>query len=725
MHDRPVSKLRAGFSPLAFSLHIHHLGSGMPRIRKVLRCLIWGAAAAALVFCLGSLHLFASGLDRLTRDLRLDSAPEASLVYDRHNNLVFSFASEDRTNVPLDRVSPAMVAAVLTAEDRYFFKHAGMDVIGLARAAWVDLKARAIKQGGSTITQQLIRHVALTTDRDFHRKIKEALLALRVERRFDKREILEAYLNRIYLGSGHYGVEAAARGYFATSASNLTIAESALLAGIIPCPSVCSPRTSPNVAKSRRDVVLRAMRDNGAITNDEYAAAIAAPLTLAAERHDPYTAAHHPNGAHGPDAIGLHFLEAVRRQVMEQFGADDVLKGGLRIYTTIDMTMQRHAEEAVAARLAQIDKTNNLEAALVAIDPRTGHVLAMVGGRDFHTSAFNRAMQARRQPGSAFKPLIFAAALEQGYTPSSQVTGMDTPIHTAQGAWLPSGEHEASSYTLRQALTVSSNRAAARVMQLVGVTTAQTYAKRLGISSPLPAVPSLALGTGEVTLLDLTSAYGAFANSGVVAPHTLITRIEDRNGNPIWQSALDKHPYRAVRPGTAYLISSMMADVMNRGTGSRARAEGFRLPAAGKTGTTDDYGDAWFVGYTPNLVAGVWFGYDEKRTIMRRGFAGTVAVPAWARFMKKATEGSEPDWFDMPSDVERISICRKSGMRVSQECRGVVSEDGRSNVYEDYYLMGTGPYESCAGVHIEDGGLAPVPIRGSDPVVTTVPSAVF
>lgn len=689
----------------------------MEKVRQFVRYVTWCAAAAALIFCLGSLHVFANGLDQLTQNLELDTAPEASLVYDRHNNLVFSFASEDRTNVPLDRVSPAMVSAVLTAEDRYFFRHAGMDVIGLARAAWVDLKARAVKQGGSTITQQLIRHVALTTDRNVQRKIKEALLALRVERRFDKRKILEAYLNRIYLGSGHYGVEAAARGYFAKPASDLTIAEGAMLAGIIPCPSVCSPRTSPNVAKSRRDTVLKAMLENAAITEREYTDAIASPVSLAQERHDPYTTAHPANAAHGADAVGLHFLEAVRRQVMEQFGAEDVLKGGLRIYTTIDMTLQRHAEEAIVARLAQLDNTHQLEGALVAIDPGTGHVLAMVGGRDFHTSAFNRAMQAKRQPGSAFKPLVFAAALEQGYTPSSQLTGMDTPIHTAQGAWLPSGEHEAASYTLRQALTVSSNRAAARVMQLVGVTTTQTYARRLGISSPLPPVPSLALGTGEVTLLDLTSAYGAFANSGIVAPHTLITRIEDRNGNLLWQSSLDRHPYRAVRPGTAYLISSMMADVMNRGTGSRARTEGFKLPAAGKTGTTDDYGDAWFVGYTPHLVAGVWFGYDEKKTIMNRGFAGTVAVPAWARFMMKATEGSAPDWFEMPSDVERISVCRKTGNRASHDCRAVVTEDGRSNVYEDYYLMGTGPYESCSGSHT-----APL-----DPLAesTTALSAVF
>ena len=412
---------------------------------------------------------------------------------------------------------------------------------------------------------------------------------------------------------------------------------------------------------------------------------------------------------------------------MQRFGAESVLKGGLRIYTTIDMTMQRHAEEAIAARLSQLDKTNNLEAALVAIDPRTGHVLALVGGRDFHTSSFNRAMQAKRQPGSAFKPLLFAAAIEQGFTPSSQVTGMDTPIHTAQGDWLPSGEHEATSYTLRQALTVSSNRAAARVMQLVGIPTTQSYARRLGISSPMPAVPSLALGTGEVTLLDLTSAYGAFANKGIIAPHTLITRIEDRNGNLLWESSLDHHPYRAVRPGTAYLMSSMMADVMNRGTASRARTEGFKLPAAGKTGTTDDYGDAWFVGYTPNLVAGVWFGYDEKKKIMNRGFAGTIAVPAWARFMKKATEGSSPDWFEIPSDVERVAVCRKSGMRASAECRLAVSDDGRANVYEDYFLMGTGPYESCVGGHTDhvDDTTVGAPADPLPTPATTALSAVF
>ncbi len=682
----------------------------MLQLRRLAPHIGWFLVAAGLIVCLGSLQVFAAGLNRIAHNLDLDGTPEASLVYDRNNRIVFSFASEDRTNVPLDQVAETMVAAVVAAEDRFFYTHAGIDLVGLARAAWVDVRALAVKQGASTITQQLVRQIALTPDRNLGRKIREALLALRVDRRFTKEQILEAYLNRIYFGNGHYGIQAASRGYFGKPASELTAAESALLAGIIPCPSACSPRLSVALATARRDKVLDAMRSTGALDDGGYAAAVKTPVTLAPSRHDSYAASHPgPSTHHDHDSVcGLHFMEAVRRQVMQRFGAEDVLRGGLRIYTTVDMALQNHAEEAIAHRLAAIDKTRTLEGALVAIDPTTGEVLALVGGRDFHNSSFNRATQANRQPGSAFKPLLFAAALEQGYTPSSIVTGMDTPIQTVQGAWLPSGEHEADGYTLRQALTVSSNRAAVRVMQLIGVTTTQTYARRLGIRSPLPAVASLALGTGEVTLLDLTSAYGVFANSGTAAPHTLIRRIEDRDGNVIWQSSLEQRPYRAVREGTAYLMSSMMADVMNRGTGNRARRDGFTLPAAGKTGTTDDYGDAWFVGYTPGLVAGVWFGHDAKKTIMNRGFAGTVAVPAWAEFMKKATKGRKPEWFQMPSDVERMSVCRKSGLRASAACRIAYTEDPGGNVYSDYFLTGTGPYETCVGAHTDPSSIKTV-----------------
>jgi penicillin-binding protein 1A len=442
------------------------------------------------------------------------------------------------------------------------------------------------------------------------------------------------------------------------------------------------------------------MHQVGTLSDADFRAALATPVELKADAG--------PRDFDAGNATGLYFMEAVRQQVMRQFGQADVLRGGLRIHTTIDMRLQAEAEHAITSRLDQIDPAGKnpaagggpLEGALVALDPRTGEVLALVGGRDFHQSPFNRAIQAQRQPGSAFKPLLFAAALEQGYSPSSLVTDLDTPINTAQGSWLPAGEHEAASYTLRQALTVSSNRAAVRLMQLVGISTTQSYARRLGISSPMPSVPSLALGTADVSLADLTSAYGAFADEGMIAPHILITRIEDRLGQVIWEASQERQPHRAVRAGTAYLMSSMLADAIDRGTGSRARSEGFKLPAAGKTGTTDDYGDAWFIGYTPGLVAGVWFGYDDHRKIMNRGFAATVAVPAWARFMTKATAGQPASWFQPPSDVERITVCRATGLRATDACR-FEDADGRSNVYEDYFLLGTGPFDVCPGHSVE------------------------
>ena len=324
----------------------------------------------------------------------------------------------------------------------------------------------------------------------------------------------------------------------------------------------------------------------------------------------------------------------------------------------------RVAEIAKARRRAQ-----DLQGSLVAIDPASGDVLALVGGRDFGESSFNRATQARRQAGSAFKPIIYAAALERGYAPGSVLTDLDTPIYASGRMWLPVGEHEASQYTLRKALKVSSNRAAAQLLQHVGVGTAVDYAHRFGIDSDLPSVPSLALGTGEVTLLELTAAYGVFANQGLLAAPRLVSRVEDAEGRVIWSAPITTT--RAISQTTAFLMSSMLADVVSSGTATGARAAGFKLPAGGKTGTTDDYADAWFVGYTPHLVAGVWFGFDTPAPIMSRGFASTVAVPAWARFMKAATMGARPDWYAVPADVEKVAICRLTGARATEGCRHV------------------------------------------------------
>jgi len=609
--------------------------------------------------------------------------PQSTIVYDRQNRPVFAFFIEQRVDVPLDRVSARMVDALLAVEDRRFYSHHGLDAARIVKAAWRNWRAGRILEGGSTLTQQLARFEQLTPERTLERKIHEMAIAVRLEERYSKQQILDAYLNAVYFGDGYYGVEAASRGYFGKPAASLEAHEAALLAALVRSPSAYSPRQFPDRARKRRNLVLRLMRETGRLSDPGYRAAIDAPLLPAT-----------PDAAlSGSQACGKYYQEEVRRQLVARFGGKQVLRGGLRVYTGYDAEMQCAAEHAIDTRIAQLAKTHSsaraLQASLVALDPASGEVRALVGGRDFDATSYDRATQARRQPGSAFKPVIYAAALERGLAPASIVRNLDEPIMTAKGPWLPGGEHEASEYSLRTALKISSNRAAAQLLQQVGLYQATYTAERLGIESRLPSVPSLALGTGGVTLLELTSAYGVFANEGVaVSPH-LITRVDDGNGVSIWNELPGRH--QAVRPSTAFLMSSMLADVITSGTGTGARAAGFKLPAAGKTGTTDDYTDAWFVGYTPHLVTGVWFGLDKPAPIMNRGFAAVVAVPAWADFMTRATAHDGADWFPVPPDVEKVAICRSSGLLATDACRTWIDDE----VYEDYFPIDSAPTESC------------------------------
>jgi len=651
-----------------------------------------------------------------------DLAPpaQATIVYDRHDKPAFTFFVERRISVPLERISPRMIDALLTVEDRRFYSHHGMDPIRIAGAAWRNFRAGRILEGGSTITQQLAR-ASLSSERTYDRKIREILLASQLERRYTKAQILEQYLNTVYLGDGYYGVEAASRGYFGKPASDLEAHEAALLAALVRSPSNDAPSVGASRALKRRNLVLRLMRDQGLLSEDLYRHESTAPL-VEFERSSQSPA------VTASDDSGLYFQEEIRRQLFALFGADRVLRDGLRVYSTYDPDLQRQAESAVTTRIAEIVKTRpaarDLQGSFVAMDPATGDVRALVGGRDFTASSFNRATQARRQAGSAFKPIIYAAALERGYSPGTLLRDLDTPIESGTEVWLPGGGHELSEYTLRSALKVSSNRAAAQLLQQIGVSAAVYYAQRLGIESQLPMVPSLALGTGEVTLLELTAAYSAFANRGSVAAPRLITRVEDALGTTIY-TASERHT-QAISPTTAYLMSSMLSDVISGGTGSAARAAGFKLPAAGKTGTTDNYTDAWFVGYTPHLVAGIWFGLDRPAPIMRGGFAGVVAVPAWGRFMRAATARDKPDWYEMPSDVEKVAICRLSGARATEACRhqadvysvardgmlpqlvpmdALADQDdrhsartlapGESPVYEDLFSIGSVPADIC------------------------------
>jgi 1A family penicillin-binding protein len=688
-------------------------------------------------------------LERARSLADLAPRPEATIVYDRYGKPAFTFFVEQRIYVPLDHISPRMIEALLSAEDRRFYSHHGIDPIRIAGAAWRNVRAGRILEGGSTITQQLAR-ASLSSERTYDRKIREILLATQLEKRYTKAQILEQYLNTVYLGDGYYGVEAASRGYFGKSACNLDPHEAALLAALVRSPSNDAPSVGAARALKRRNLVLRLMRDQGLLADNEYRQESAAAL-VAVQRPGELAAS---AAATGGDS-GLYFQEEIRRQLFALFGADRVLRSGLRVYSTYDPELQRQAESAVTTRIAEIVKTRpaarDLQGSFVALDPATGDVRALVGGRDFNASSFNRATQARRQAGSAFKPIIYAAALERGYSPGTLLRDLDTPITSGTETWLPAGGHEDSEYTLRSALKVSSNRAAAQLLQQIGVSSAVYYAQRLGIESQLPMVPSLALGTGEVTLLELTTAYTAFANHGRVAAPRLVTRVEDARGATIFTAA-ERHT-QAINPTTAYLMSSMLSDVVSGGTGSAARAAGFKLPAAGKTGTTDNYADAWFVGYTPHLVAGIWFGLDRPAPIMRGGFAGVVAVPAWGRFMRAATAGDKPDWYEMPADVEKVAICRVSGARATDACRHQadlysVARDGTSPqlvpvdalfdqddqkpvrtlaageppVYEDLFPIGAVSAEICpvhnpsAGVlGIASSALAPSP----SPVATS------
>ena len=579
--------------------------------------------------------------------------PSANLLYDAADREVFTIAKEHRIEVPLTEVSPALVKAVIAIEDRRFFEHEGVDPIRIAGSALAVIRAGEAVQGGSTITQQLARQ-SVGREKTLQRKLKELLFAAQLERHFSKNEILELYLNKVYFGDGLYGVEAAARGYFGKTAAEVTVPEAALLAGLLKAPSSYAPTVSTEKAEARQGVVLMAMLETRAITRDEYDRA----LTTVVEIYD---------GLRAAEPYGRYFKEEVRRQLVRRFGAERVAQGGLRVFTTINLEMQRAADAAVEQGLVAIEKTirpstplragknaapgEPLQAALVSIDPANGHVLAMVGGRDFVKSSFNRATLAKRQPGSAFKPFIYAAAVEGGLGPDDLIEGLYEPVDATNVSWSPDDEHVfEDAVTLREGLRLSSNRAAVRLMETVGVRKAVRAASAFGFGD-LPVVPSVALGAGEVTLTAITSAYGAFANGGAVYPSTLIRRVEDADGQVLFEGR--ELPQQAIRPVTAYLMAGMLRGVIDAGTGYRARQLGFSLPAGGKTGTTNDYRDAWFIGFTPSIVTGVWVGHDQPQTIRRNGYASELAVPMWTRYMKAATKGHKAQWVGRPRGATR------------------------------------------------------------------------
>ncbi len=558
---------------------------------------------------------------------------------------------EQRHDVALDHIAPDLQHAVVAVEDRRFYYHPGIDPIGLARAMARDIRHRGRVEGGSTLTQQLARTLFLSNVRTWGRKLKEAGIALMIEAQLTKSQILELYLNRVYLSAGVYGVQTMSEHLFRKPASAITLPEAALIAGLIRAPSALSPWSNYEAALDRSRVVLAQMRELRFITAQQEEAA-----RRVRPRIQPYR--------QSKDVRAGWAKEYLRQQFRGEFGGDH--PPDWQVHTTFRPSIQDAAEHAVAGGLDRL-KRPGLEAALVAIDPATGDLLAMVGGADYQRSTFNRATRSRRQPGSAFKPFVYAAALEAGYSPVSVLRNLRRVPAPDNPEWNPrSAEGEQpDALTLRAALLESNNAAAASLQQEVGTRNVLRLAGNAGLDD-LPDVPSLALGTGLVSPLDLTAAFTAFPGRGEIARPRGVTAVFDEAGDQVWDRPVDRR--RVIREEVAFQMTSMLRDVIERGTGTAARALGVRGSVAGKTGTTDEYRDAWFVGFSQSVVAGVWVGFDQPSPIGRDAYAARIALPIWADFMKRtARELPAPD-FEPPVGISSEELCSISYLRPVEEC---------------------------------------------------------
>jgi 1A family penicillin-binding protein len=558
---------------------------------------------------------------------------------------------EHRRDVPLRQIPTHLQNAFVAVEDHRFFQHPGIDPIALGRATFRNLREPGTVEGGSTITQQLARTLFLSNKRSYGRKAREAVLALMIEAQLTKEEVLELYLNRIYLSAGVYGVETMSRHLFGRPASTLNLAESALIAGLARAPSALSPWSNLDGAIERSHVVLARMRAEGFITEAQEREARRTSIRI-----KPYPGPTDPRAGYAK--------EYLRQLFRDRFGGDHPPDWEVR--TTFVPELQEIAERVVSDGLRQFSDPA-LQAVLVAIDPRSGDVVALVGGRDFRQSQFNRATRSRRQPGSAFKPLVFAVALERGFTPVSIVEGLENIQPQGPEEWAPrnaSGEVP-DALTLREALLESNNRAATLLQQRVGTRAVIRLASDVGLQN-MPDVPSLALGTGLVTPLELTAAFAVFANGGLAVQPRALIQVVDADGGIALTTPVRAE--RVISPQSAYQMVAMLSDVVDRGTGSAARKMGVRFPIAGKTGTTNDFKDAWFVGFSSSVVVGVWVGLDQPRSIGREAYGSRYALPIWSEFMRRAARIRRPGVFEIPEGLRDEELCRVSYERPVEGC---------------------------------------------------------
>lgn len=586
---------------------------------------------------------------------------------------------EERRIVKLAEVPPLLVQAILAVEDERFYRHRGIDPVAVLRATWVNLRRFGVVQGGSTLTQQLMKNFFLGDERTMQRKFKEALMALIAEQKYSKEEILENYLNEIYLGQkgaqGIFGIWEAAQFYFSKELQDLTNGEIALLAGFIRAPNRYSPYRSVESATQRRNVVLGKMLEERLISQRQYERASRESIP----RRELVKVAN--------DAP--FYVDFLKRELAENYPHEVLTDEGLRIFTSLDLQLQKIAERTLAEGLARLEESyphlrkrgeeDRLEGAIAVIRPQTGEIKAMVGGRDFQKSQFNRVFQARRQPGSIFKPFVYLAAFMYGAEEGGKKFNPVTLVEDSPFTWSYEGqEWQPENYngeyfgtiTFRRALERSLNSATARVAKEVGIKRIRDLAYRLGIQSPLPVFPSLALGSAEVTPLEVAVAFSTLANSGVRTQPLAVKEVMDQEGHPLEKR--DIRVERVITPQQAFIINHLLKGVLDRGTARGARVYGFDRPAAGKTGTTNDTKDAWFVGYTPDLLAVVWVGFDNQSKL---GLTGAqAALPIWTEFMKRATAGTPSNDFIAPPGVRLLDIDPISGYRATPNCPQVIQE---------------------------------------------------
>ncbi len=628
--------------------------------RNKLRGLIWAALFIGLI-C----GVTAGGLLSLTRDLPQiksleDFRPSAiTRVYSSDQVLLAELFIERRDPVTLEQIPAHLQRALLTTEDRKFYQHNGIDIKGILRAAVKNILRRRLSEGASTLTQQLAKTLFLTPRKTFTRKLKEAVLALQLERRYTKKEILELYLNQIYFGSGAYGVASAARIYFNKAIEDLNLTECALIAGLPKAPSRYSPLVHPDLATRRRDIVLKQMLITGVIDEAAYAQAVSSPVAVS------------PRDPQGRKA--LEFVEYIKNDLEDNLGDNLLYKGGLTIYTTLVYRHQEAAEAAVASGLEdlRIRMQHNgrsqatPQAALVSLDVKTGRIISMVGGLPGTRNSYNRAAAALRQPGSAFKPIVYAFAIEKGFGQNQLLLDAPVVFRNADGIsdWQPQNFSEGFSgeVSMRWALAHSKNIPAVRLIEKIGPSSVVQFAHTMGITSNLKPNLSLALGTSETTLLELSSAFNVFANQGKYIRPYAIMEIRNHEGDTIWRTKPEQRI--VLSRASAAIMTDMLSAVMKEGTG---RSAGYIYNAlAGKTGTTNEYRDALFIGYSPNMVSGVWVGNDDATSLGPYETGARAALPIWKKFMQTALDDQPPAYFDVPDDTQYILMDPKSGRQAT------------------------------------------------------------